>query len=285
MQLKEFFSSKTFSENFGAAGRRIKEFLTNKIFLKNFGLAVLLTIVLVWFTMISLSFYTNKGENFPTPDFKGLTISQVEALADKSDLRFVVEDTIYRKEVQPGTVVLQNPSAGHKIKPNRIIYITMASSMPEQVEVPKLTDVSMRQARVLLESKGFALGNIELRPSEFNDLVLDQKHNGQTISPGSRLDNGSTIDLVVGKNMAGGETTIPDLTALNLADAQNALKTKSLAAGSVIYDPEILTSEDTLNAVIWKQMPLPDSTKLVMPGASVDLWLKLKSEPSNSEIK
>ena len=142
MQLKEFFSSKTLSENFGAAGRRIKEFLTNKIFLKNFGLAVLLTIVLVWFTMISLSFYTNKGENFPTPDLKGLTISQVEALAEKSDIRYLIEDTIYRKEVQPGTVVLQNPSAGHKIKPNRIIYITMASSMPEQVEVPKLTDVS-----------------------------------------------------------------------------------------------------------------------------------------------
>lgn len=285
MQLKEIFSSKTLLKNLGIAGRRLKEFLTSKVFLINFGLAVLLTIVLVWFTMIMLSFYTNKGENFPTPDFKGLTISQVESLADKNDLRFVIEDTIYRKEVQPGTVVLQNPSAGHKIKPNRVIYITMASSTPEQVEVPKLTDVSMRQARVLLESKGFALGNVELRPSEFDDLVLGQKHNGQTISPGSRIDNGATIDLVVGKNMAGGETTIPDLTALTLTDAQNALKTKSLTAGSVIYDPEILTAEDTLNAVIWKQVPQPDSTRLVMPGVSVDLWLKLKSVPSNSEIK
>lgn len=262
----------------------IKEFLKSKTFLKNLGLAVLLTIVLIWFTMMMLSFYTNKGESFPSPDFKGLTISQVEALADKSDVRFVIEDTIYRKEVQPGTVVLQNPSAGHKIKPNRIIYITLASAMPEQVEVPKLTDVSMRQARVLLESKGFALGNIELRPSEFDDLVLDQKHNGQTISPGSSLDNGATIDLVVGKNMAGGETTIPDLTALTLTDAKNTLNSKSLATGSVIYDPSVLTPEDTLNAVIWKQMPPPDSTKFVMPGASVDLWLNLKTAPTVSEI-
>src|SRR5665647_1965483 len=101
---------------------RLKEFITSKIFLKNFGIAILLTIVLVWFTMIMISFYTNKGESFPTPDFKGLTISQVEALASKNDLRFVIEDTIYQKEIQPGTVVLQNPSAGHKIKPNRVIY-------------------------------------------------------------------------------------------------------------------------------------------------------------------
>jgi beta-lactam-binding protein with PASTA domain len=263
---------------------RLKDFITSKIFLKNFGIAVLLTIVLVWFTMIIISFYTNKGESFPTPDFKGLTISQVEALADKNNLRFVIEDTIYQKEVLPGTVVLQNPSAGHKIKPNRIIYITLASSSPEQVEVPKLTDVSMRQAKELLESKGFAMGNIEFRPSEYNDLVLDQKHNGQSIPAGTKLDNGATIDLVVGKNMAGGETTIPNLTSLSLSAAKDSIRRKSLSVGSIIYDPSILTLEDSLKAVIWKQMPQSDSTKFVMPGMSVDLWLKLKTEPSNSEI-
>jgi len=263
---------------------RLKEFLTSKLFLKNFGLAVLLTVVLVWFTMLMLSFYTNKGENIPTPDFKGLTVEQVEALTSKNDLRFVIEDTIYRKEVQPGTVVMQNPLAGHKIKPNRIISITLASSMPEQVEVPKLTDVSLRQARVLLESKGFALGNIELRSSEFNDLVLEQKHQGQLVAPGSRIDNGSTIDLVVGKNMEGGETTIPNLESLTFIEAQNILKSRSLNIGSVIYDPAVITTEDTLKAIIWKQVPLPDSTTLVMPGSSVDLWLKIKAELTDSLV-
>ncbi len=264
---------------------RIKEFFTSKIFLKNFGIAVLLTIVLIWFTLTMLSFYTNKGENISAPDLKGLNINEVKSLIGKNNLRFIIEDTIYRKEVQPGTVVLQNPSAGHKIKPNRVVYITLASSMPEQVEVPTLTDVSMRQARVLLESKGFALGNIEMRPSEFNDLVLEQKHNGQMIQPGSRLDNGSTIDLVVGKNMSGGETTIPDLTKLSLTAARDSLKIRSLTVGSIIYDPAIRTTEDTLSAIVWKQMPLPDSTKRVMPGISVDLWLNLKTETTNPEIQ
>ena len=153
---------------------RLKEFLTSKIFFKNLGYTVLLTIVLIWFTMIMLSVYTNKGENIPTPDFKGLTVKQAEALVNKNDLRFVIEDSIYRKEIQPGTVVIQNPVPGHKIKPKRLIYLTIASFLPEQVEVPKLTDISLRQARVLLESKGFELGEIVLRPSEFDDLVLEQ---------------------------------------------------------------------------------------------------------------
>ena len=267
-------------------GMQLKEFFTSKIFFKNFGIAVLLTILLIWLTMTMLSFYTNKGENISTPDLKGLNINEVKSIIDKSNLRFAIEDTVYRKEVRPGTVVVQNPAAGHKIKPNRVVYITLASSMPEQVEVPKLTDVSMRQARVLLESKGFAMGNIEMRPSEFNDLVLEQKHNGQMIPPGSRLDNGSTIDLVVGKNMAGGETTVPNLTTLTLIAARDTLKSRSLTIGSIIYDPSIRTTDDTLRAIIWKQMPLPDSTARVMPGISVDLWLNLRVDTTkNPEIQ
>jgi eukaryotic-like serine/threonine-protein kinase len=264
---------------------RLKEFFTSRIFLKNFGIAIVLTVLLIWFTMTMLSVYTNRGENFPTPDFKGMTVSQVQAIANNHDVRIVIEDSVYRKEIQPGTVVIQNPSAGHKIKPNRKIYITLASLLPEQVEVPKLTDVSMRQAKVLLESKGFALGNVELRPSEFDDLVLEQKHNGQTIPAGTRIDNGSTIDLVVGKNMAGGETTIPDLTAMTLNEAQNTLRSRSLIAGVLLYDPSVLTSDDTINAIVWKQTPQPDSTKFVMPGISVDLWLKHKVDSTATEIK
>ncbi len=226
--------------------------------------------------MIMLSFYTNKGENFPTPDLKGLSIGQVENLSGKNNFRFKVQDSVFRKDVQPGIIVLQNPEAGHKIKPNRMINLTLASVLPEQVEVPKLTDVSMRQARVLLDSKGFALGNIEFKPSEFDGLVLEQKYKGHDIDPGTKLGNGETIDLVVGKNLTGGETLIPDLSGYTIAIAREMLKNKSLSIGSTIYDPSVLSKEDTLNAVIWKQLPLPDSTNFVKPGISVDIWLQLK---------
>ena len=130
---------------------RLKEFLLHKTFLKNLGMALLLTIALIWLTLFMLSVYTNKGENIPAPSLKGLTMGQLESLKNDHNFRFVIEDSVYRKNFIPGTVVFQNPAAGHKIKPNRIIYITTASYTPEQVEVPKLTDVSIRQARELLE--------------------------------------------------------------------------------------------------------------------------------------
>lgn len=264
----------------------LKEFLTNKIILRNLGLALIITIVLIWLSLMILSFYTNKGENLPAPELKGLTIKQLETLAQEHEFRFVIEDSVFRKNTIPGTVIFQNPSAGHKIKPNRLITIITSSVKPEQVEIPKLTDISIRQAREVLESKGFAIGDILLRPSEFDDLVLDQLYANKPIAPGSKLANGSTIDLVVGKKMADGETTVPALTLLTLSVAEEVLKSRSLTIGSIIYDPEIKSSEDTLNAVIWKQQPENDSLTRVMPGLSVDLWLRSKTKNSDStEIK
>ncbi len=263
---------------------RLKEFLLHKTFLKNLGIAVLITVVLIWFTLFMLSVYTNKGENIPTPSLKGLTLKQVETLTNDHNFRFVVEDSVYRKNFVPGTVVFQNPSAGHRIKPNRIIYITVASIKPEEVEVPKLTDVSVRQACELLESKGFAVGNIMVRPSEFDDLVLEQRHDGQTLVPGSRLGNGSTIDLVVGKKFIGEATIIPDLRSMTLPVAVNVLKSRSLTAGSIIYDSSIRNLADSLSAVVWKQLPLNDSLSRVMPGLSVDLWLRSASLSDDSSI-
>ena len=251
----------------------LKQFLTSKIFLKQIGLALLITLVLSWFVMISLSIYTNRGESIPTPDFSGKTIGEAEALAEKGDLRFVVKDSVYRKDTRPGTVLMQSPAAGHKIKSGRMVYLTISALYPEKVEVPKLTDVSMRQARGLLESKGFALGNVEYHPSEFNDLVLDSKFAGQSILPGSRLDNGATIDLVVGRKLSDSEAIVPDLTGLSLENAKAVLEANSLVIGMVLFDQSIVSSEDSLNARILKQLPVADSTSFVPQGTSVDLWL------------
>lgn len=265
----------------------LKKFLSTKLFLKNLGLAIGITLLLIWVTMFFLSQYTNRGENIPAPDFSGLNMKEVNVIADQKNFRIMVRDSVYRATIKAGTVLVQNPSAGHKIKPGRMIYLTVASAMPEKVEVPKLTDVSLRQARVLLESRGFELGIVEFRPSEFDGLVLDQKHGGQSISPGTRLDNGSTIDLTVGGKGIGGETTVPDLMGLTLSTAKERITGKLLSQGVVIFDSSIHTADDTLNAKIWKQIPFADSTKIVNPGASIDLWLRreIKDTINKTELK
>jgi eukaryotic-like serine/threonine-protein kinase len=253
-----------------------KKFLASRIFLKNLGLSFLITVALIWITLFFIAQYTNRGQNIPTPDFNGLNIDEVIKIADLKDCRIKVRDSVFRVNVRPGTVLVQNPLAGHIIKPGRIIYLTVASKLPVKDEVPRLTDISFRQARVLLESKGFALGRVEYRPSEFDGLVLDQKFNGRSIPQGSMIDNGSTIDLVVGSKSISGETTIPNLIGLKLSVAKDSIIARLLTPGAIIFDTTVHTTVDTLNASIWRQIPPADSSKLVSTGSSVDLWLRLE---------
>jgi eukaryotic-like serine/threonine-protein kinase len=213
---------------------------------------------------------------FQLPILQGLSLDEVIKIADQKDCRVMVRDSVFQVNIKPGTVLVQNPLAGHIIKPGRIIYLTVASALPEKVEVPKLTDISLRQARVLLESKGFALGRVEFRPSEFDGLVLDQKYNGQSIPQGTRIDNGSTIDLVVGGKGIGGETTVPHLIGLTLAAAKDSIIARLLMPGALIFDTSVHTAIDTSNASVWRQIPPADSIKLVSTGSSVDLWLRLE---------
>jgi len=256
----------------------VKSFLKSKLFLKQIGLALLFTLILAWIAMMMMSLYTNRGQAIPTPDLSGRTVQEAEDMADERDLRAFVQDSMYQKGVVPGVVLRQSPAAGHKVKSGRKIHLTISSVSPEQVELPKVTDVSLRQARSLLEAKGFAIGKIEFRPSEFNDLVRDTQYEGAKVDAGTRLDNGSTVDLVVGKNLTDTESVIPDLTGLSFDNAQTILNAKALTIGMVLYDATVVSSDDSVAARIAKQSPLADSTMIVPAGTSVDIWLGLSSE-------
>ncbi len=256
----------------------LKEFFLSKLFRKHFLAAIILTVVLLWLTMQILSVYTHRGESLAIPDFTGMTLPEARQAAKKMNLRFEVEDSIYRANKRAGTILMQNPGAGRKIKSGRIIYLTMVSSVPGQEEVPKLTDISLRQAKVLLETKGFVLGKVEFMPSEYNDLVLEQKNKGMPLQPGSRLDSGSAIDLVVGLNTGSNVTFIPDFTGLPLAEVLIICNLKQLQTGSLVFDASVANRSDSMAAKVISQFPLADSTIYVPAGSAIDLVLSLKTK-------
>ncbi len=253
----------------------LKEFLLSKTFRKHVVAALLLTIVLLWLTMLMLSFYTHRGESLAIPDFTGMTMNEARQVAKKMNLRFELEDSVYKADRKAGTILMQKPVAGHKIKSGRMIYLTLVSSVPGQEEVPKLTDISLRQARVLLESKGFAVGRVEFIPSEFNDLVLDQKSKGVSVLPGSRLDNGATIDLVVGQNGGSFETFVPNFIGMTMSEVLPLLKIRHLQSGAIQYDASIKNQSDSMAARVLSQSPQADSTLFIPAGSAVNLNLSL----------
>lgn len=253
------------------------KFFTSRVFLKHFILAFLLISIIIIITLLRLKSYTHHGQSTPVPNFKGLTIDEIETIADQNNVKFEIIDSVHFDEAEPGVVVEQVPDAGFKVKKNRIVFLTINSTVPEKVILPKLTDISFRQTQALIENCGLILGNISHQPSEYNNLVLKVEQNSKELSQGDIILKGSSVDIIIGSSSGTQDTPLPNLTGLTYSEAETLLTTQMLNTGVLIYDETIITSEDTLAAIIWKQYPNYQNTRIVSPGTSIDLWLTLDS--------
>jgi len=262
----------------------LSKFLMSRKFLNHFILAALLLFVLLLITMQALKIYTRHGQANPVPDFSGMTESQAQETARNHSLNIKIIDSLYVKEAPPRVVVDQLPKPDNKVKQNRTIFLTINSTQPEQVTLPQLTDISFRQAKALIENSGLTIGHISYRPSEYSDLVLEVQKDSAALLPGQRLPKGSSIDLVVGRREGDQITNVPNLTGLTIQEAKMTLTGAMLNTGVIIYDESVLSSEDSIQAKVWRQQPNPAVTATTVLGTSIDLWVtadSLKIEDAN----
>lgn len=259
------------------------KFFAGKVFIINLFLAVVVLVLLLWFTLRMLAVYTNHGESFAAPDFYGLDQGNVKLLADKYKLRYLINDSVYYKGCIPGTVTEQSPEAGHYIKKGRKIYLTVASYHPEYIILPRLTDISLMQARIQIESSGLVVGNIDFRLSRFNDLVLEQGTSGIEAEVGEMVPKGTVIDLIVGRTSGSKIVVVPDLTGLDANSAALEIRKSNLSLGTVIFGPGVKDAVDSLNAKVWRQEPQPGKPVGVLAGGEIDLWLRGEEEIDNED--
>ncbi|MGV8091708.1 MAG: PASTA domain-containing protein [Mangrovibacterium sp.] len=262
-----------------------KAFLSSKVFLLNLGVAALITLILLIIVLLAIRSYTDHGESFAIPDFQNMDMEEVRRLTEEKNLHFEITDSLYTENAVPGTVIDQFPVPGFFVKEGRTVFLTICARNPEQVVMPTLTDISLRQAVNIMQGVGLNVGKIEYVPSEYPNLVLEQKFRGVSIASGKMIDRGSNIDLVVGKSGSGEMTIVPDLTGITLEQARNEITVLNLSLGAVIYDGSVLNLGDSLNARIWQQRP-ESSREMVNQGTSVDLWLtvdenKLSTAPAS----
>lgn len=265
-----------------------KEFLKTRTFKINAIAAVGVTVFLLLLNMLALRIYTDHGESIEVPDLKGKNSAEVSEILSKLDLRFQIRDSVYSRETPPGTVLDYYPKAGMKVKENRTIFVTMTAISQEKIAMPQLTDISYRQALNIIESAGLVAGAVEYKPSEFPNLVLEQKTEGRQIGVGEMIPKGSVIDLVLGSDSHGETSQVPSLFGRNLTEAQLSLGEAFLIVGTVNYDESVLYESQKAKAMVFKQTPDPAEVFEVTKGTAVDLWLtidktKLEAKPKTQE--
>jgi beta-lactam-binding protein with PASTA domain len=242
--------------------------LKTATFWKHLLIASFAGFALLYGGFLLLDLYTRHGEEVEVPDFKGIYLKDLNTFVDGHSVTYEIVDSVYSTKVARGTVVDQNPVPGAKVKSGRPVYLTVNAMLSRKVKMPDLIDLSLKQATSLLETYGLQVGM--LRYVEGLPPVMEMLHKGRAIKAGDLVDEGSKIDLVLGKGSGGSLIPIPSLLGLSLSEARQILLSSKLNLGAVTNDNSGL---DTLKAKVWKQNPEPGAGEGLYEGAYLSIWL------------
>ncbi len=251
-------------------------FIFSKKFVVNLAIAGVLfgasSVVLFYW----LDAYTEHDITVEVPDFTGLKLDEIEAFIDTMDIDFEVIDSLYSTEYPRGSVADQEPRPGLEVKRGRTIYLTVNALLPKQVAMPNVKNLSLRQAKAVLESVGLKLGDLEYEPDIAENAVLKQKVDGRVVQKGETVFAGTVVDLVLGLGLSNTKVPIPYLLYYKLNDAVDRIQQSSLNLATFKVDTPV---SDTGLVRVYKQIPEFKENSMVPMGTSLILYL---TEDTNS---
>ena len=256
------------------------KFITNKSFFVNLLVVILVVLLLIFLFFSLLGIITKHGETQKVPSLIGMNYDEAAKLLQAAGLEAGIQDSVYADTAKPLQVMRQSPDADAEVKSGRTIYLTINRSVPPLVEMPDLRGFSFKSAQLYLQSLGLKSGELTYVPDIARNAVKDQLINGNSIAPGTKINMGSTIDLVIGNGLGDVEMEVPDLVGMTVSEARSYLSTNSIELGAVIA---MGTISDTSNAYISSQKPPrysdntaegePQVINKIRAGEIVDIWI------------
>ena len=234
---------------------------------------------------------TNHGDTITVPNLIGMELKDIDEFLSDRDLRYeILDDSSYSSEYPPYSILQQNPSENEKVKENRKIYLTLNSSIPPKIKMPKIINGSVKNAQLILKSYDLKLGEITYVPDMARNAVLKMFIEGDSVSENDLVLKGSIVDLEVGNGLGNQIFETPDLINLDLEEARFTIIGSGLRLGNIIYQDsgyynnKILDEEgNEIFEKVWvnpgkvfRQSPMK-STKVKI-GRRINLWIVTKPE-------
>tara|TARA_Y100000739_G_C20610094_1_gene468046 strand:+ start:3102 stop:3917 length:816 start_codon:yes stop_codon:yes gene_type:complete len=234
---------------------------------------------------------TNHGDTITVPNLIGMELKDIDEFLSDRDLRYeILDDSSYSSEYPPYSILQQNPSENEKVKENRKIYLTLNSSIPPKIKMPKIINGSVKNAQLILKSYDLKLGEITYVPDMARNAVLKMFIEGDSVSENDLVLKGSIVDLEVGNGLGNQIFDTPDLINLDLEEAKFTIIGSGLRLGNIIYQDsgyynnKILDEEgNEIFEKVWvnpgkvfRQSPIK-STKVKI-GRRINLWIVTKPE-------
>lgn len=190
--------------------------------------------------------FVRQSVQITVPDLVGLTQAQARARLAGQGLRFSEEAARWDAQVPAGHIVLQNPPAGFKVKPNRTVYVVPSLGV-RLFAVPDVQNRTLRQARLWIEQTGLAVGDIT---EEASEEVREDHVIRQSPQPGTEVDAGTRIQLVVSSGPLREFVEMPNVVEMKLDDVRQLLISLSLRIDNIryefstAYDPDVVIGQE-----------------------------------------
>lgn len=187
--------------------------------------------------------YTRHGVTVQVPDVEMRPFEEAKGLVQDRNLTVRRQVGPYNPNVDRETVVDQNPPPNSGVKPGRRVYLTVNAGEVPMVSVPKLTGISVREAKNRVSSLGLEPGRVEPDsiPSPYPNTITRQDP-----EPGDSLKSGSTVDLWYSTGLGTDTVQVPSVEGQPVEKARSLLLRQQLR--SVIVDPR-------------QSEPAPDTTQ------------------------
>lgn len=259
----------------------LRYFISREFLFTLLGLFAVGIVVYIAIFFWILPAYTRHGDGLLVPDVSEMTVDEAEAELKKKGLRPMRADSLFIDHLPPGVIIKQYPTPFTRVKPNRTIALTINKSEPPMVEMPNLVEpsISLYQAKAKLEVWKLGVGKVTRVPDIAENVVLRAHYDGGEIQPGTKIPQGSKIDLVVGTMKNVSQVLIPDLAGYTYEDALSILRSIGLGLGSVLYNAN--GPEEAMGR-IYSQNPKAEFGDSIRVGSAIDIYV-YGSEPEENE--
>jgi beta-lactam-binding protein with PASTA domain len=250
------------------------KFITHRPLWVNLLGGIIISLILFFIFIFSLNWFTHHDQSKTVPQVMGKSFEEAKDLLEKAGFEVQIQDSIYVDTTKPRQVLKQIPEADELVKVNRTVYLTINRAVPPMIEMPNIVGYSYRSAEMALKNSNLRAGDTTFKPDFAKNAVLEQLYKGSPIKPGTRIQMGSTIDMVLGDGVGDRQFVVPALIGMTYCDAKSRLQAAGVSFGVIIANGV----QDTCNAYIYKQSPerFDDEKKFryIRSGQLIDIWLQ-----------
>ncbi len=257
--------------------------LFTKRFLKNVIAGIAIALIFPVVLYIYLDWYTGHGVRLIVPDLRGVTVSDAMKTLEDETLVGLVVDSVFTEGAVSGMVFEQSPAPFAEVKRGRTVYLTVYRTTPPSETLKVDEGMNERVAEIILQNKGIRFDKQYEEHAYLSGMVIRVLQRGRELTPDSRVKRGDRVMLIVGMR-SNERIPIPNLVGLTVDSANQLLLDRRLAQGVTLYDSEIVTAEDSLNARIYRQNPSVDPDKNILVGTPVDVFVGLGKAPEADDF-